>query len=195
MKSLKFFFFNFLKLAGLWLVGEVVAIYGSKVAEGFSAFQRRSCCLLFWFLPISFRISLLTLGNHMIAPLGNHMIAPVPVNQPGQTCKLTTLEEETYKNVATLYIFPPLWRGTVSSNHSSCKTRTSPSYIVKIMGANVLATEGARASAAMILTRITLLTLAQRAGNKENVTIWWHHHVVLRMQLRCWCVYWVDVAF
>ena len=43
MKSLKFFFFNFLKLAGLWLVGEVVAIYGSKVAEGFSAFQRRSC--------------------------------------------------------------------------------------------------------------------------------------------------------
>ena len=43
MKSLNFFFFNFLKLAGLWLVGEVVAIYGSKVAEGFSAFQRRSC--------------------------------------------------------------------------------------------------------------------------------------------------------
>ena len=34
------------KLAGLWLVGEMdnhVAIYGSKVAEGFSAFQRRSC--------------------------------------------------------------------------------------------------------------------------------------------------------
>ena len=40
-------FQNFQKLAGLWLVGEVdnhVAIYGSKVAEGFSAFQRRSCC-------------------------------------------------------------------------------------------------------------------------------------------------------
>ena len=37
---------NLQKLAGLWLVGEVdnhVAIYGSKVAEGFSAFQRRSC--------------------------------------------------------------------------------------------------------------------------------------------------------
>ena len=40
------FFLNFEKLAGLWLVGEVdnhVAIYESKVAEGFSAFQRRSC--------------------------------------------------------------------------------------------------------------------------------------------------------
>ena len=42
-------YWNFQKLAGLWLVGEVdnhVAIYGSKVAEGFSAFQRRSC---WWF--------------------------------------------------------------------------------------------------------------------------------------------------
>ena len=39
-----FSFFYFQKFAGLWLVGKVdnhVAIYGSKVAEGFSAFQRR----------------------------------------------------------------------------------------------------------------------------------------------------------
>ena len=39
-------FLNFQKLAGLWLVGKVddnVSIYGSKVAEGFSAFQHRSC--------------------------------------------------------------------------------------------------------------------------------------------------------
>ena len=36
------------KLADLWLVGEMVnriGIYGSKVAEGLSAFQRRSCWL------------------------------------------------------------------------------------------------------------------------------------------------------
>ena len=34
------------KLAGLWLADEVVnhvGIYGSKAAEGLSAFQRRSC--------------------------------------------------------------------------------------------------------------------------------------------------------
>ena len=34
------------KLAGLWLAGEGVnhvGIYGSKAAEGLSAFQRRSC--------------------------------------------------------------------------------------------------------------------------------------------------------
>ena len=36
----------FQKLAGLWLVGKLVnhvGSKGSKVAEGFSAFQRRSC--------------------------------------------------------------------------------------------------------------------------------------------------------
>ena len=34
------------KLAGLWLAGEVVnhvGMYGSKAAEGLSAFQRQSC--------------------------------------------------------------------------------------------------------------------------------------------------------
>ena len=42
------------KLADLWLVGKMVnriGIYGSKVAEGLSAFQRRSCHVLefpFW---------------------------------------------------------------------------------------------------------------------------------------------------
>ena len=36
------------KLAGLWLAGEVVnhvGLYGSKVAEGLSVFQHRSCKL------------------------------------------------------------------------------------------------------------------------------------------------------
>ena len=38
------------KLAGLWLVAEVnhVGIYESKVAEGFSAFQHRSCSNTRW---------------------------------------------------------------------------------------------------------------------------------------------------
>ena len=42
-------FLDFQKLAGLWLVGEMdnyVGIYGSKVTEGFLAFQRRSCLLM-----------------------------------------------------------------------------------------------------------------------------------------------------
>ena len=39
---------DFQKLAGLWLAGEMVnriGIYGSKVAEGLSTFQHRSCKL------------------------------------------------------------------------------------------------------------------------------------------------------
>ena len=39
-------YFDFRKLAGLWLASLIknhVRIYGSNVAEGFSAFQRRSC--------------------------------------------------------------------------------------------------------------------------------------------------------
>ena len=46
----------FQKLAGLWLFGGVVnhvGLYGSKVAEDCSAFQRWSCCksLIFWCAP------------------------------------------------------------------------------------------------------------------------------------------------
>ena len=44
---------DFQKLAGLWLAGEMVnriGIYGSKVAEGLSAFQRRSCFIWNTFL-------------------------------------------------------------------------------------------------------------------------------------------------
>ena len=40
---------DFQKLAGLWLAGEMVdhvGIYGSKVVEGLSAFQRRSCIII-----------------------------------------------------------------------------------------------------------------------------------------------------
>ena len=50
------------------------------------------------------------------------------------------------------YIFPPYWYDTDSLNHPSSKTRTYLFYIVNIMGADVLATQGARASATMILT-------------------------------------------
>ena len=47
------------KLAGLWLADKVVnhvGIYGSKAAEGLSAFQRRSCWLCKWWLSIIIRL-------------------------------------------------------------------------------------------------------------------------------------------
>ena len=49
------------KLAGLWLVGEVVnhvGLYGSKVAEGCSVFQRRSCYRIAFSYNVSTRFGL-----------------------------------------------------------------------------------------------------------------------------------------
>ena len=62
------------KLADLWLVGEMVnriGIYGSKVAEGLSAFQRRSCLnLLVRRLPFHNLPSCLYIRN--IVPVLQH---------------------------------------------------------------------------------------------------------------------------
>ena len=59
---------------------------------------------------------------------------------------------KTYK--FTFYVIPPHWHDTGSWNPSSSKTRTYLFYIVNIMGAVVLATQGTRVSAIMILTML-----------------------------------------
>ena len=56
------------------------------------------------------------------------------------------------KHIFTFYVIPPHWYDTGGWNPSSNKTRTYLFYIGSIMAAGVLATQGARTSAAMILT-------------------------------------------
>ena len=56
------------------------------------------------------------------------------------------------KHIFTFYVIPPHWYDTGGWNPSSHKTRTNPFYIVNIMATGVLATQGARTSAAMMLT-------------------------------------------
>ena len=56
------------------------------------------------------------------------------------------------KHIFTFSVFPPHWYDTGGWNPSSHKTRTYPFYIVNIMTAGVLATQGARTSTVMILT-------------------------------------------
>ena len=56
------------------------------------------------------------------------------------------------KHVFTFYVIPPHWHAKDNWNPSPYKTRTYLFYIVNIMVADVLATQGARASATMILT-------------------------------------------
>ena len=69
-------FQDFQKWVGLWLVGKMnnhVGIYGSKVAEGFSAFQRRSC-LSFVSTAMAQVIEILpyNVRLHRLRPKGQH---------------------------------------------------------------------------------------------------------------------------
>ena len=57
-----------------------------------------------------------------------------------------------HKHVFTFYVIPPYWHAKDNWNPSSCKTRTYLFHIVNIMVADDLATQGARVSAAMVLT-------------------------------------------
>ena len=57
-------------------------------------------------------------------------------------------------NVARICIIPPQGHGTCGWYPSSCKTRTYLFYIVNIICTDVLATQGARASATMILAML-----------------------------------------
>ena len=55
------------------------------------------------------------------------------------------------KHIFKFHVTPLLWYDTGSWNLSLNKTRTYPFYLVNIMAARVLATQGARTSAGMIL--------------------------------------------
>ena len=61
-----------------------------------------------------------------------------------------------HKNVSIIYIILPHWHDNRSWNPFSYKTRTCLFYIVNITGDDVLATQGARTSATMILTMLNM---------------------------------------
>ena len=62
--------------------------------------------------------------------------------------------EREQKHIHTSDVISPHWHDTGSWNPSSSKTRTYLFYIVNIIGADVLATQGAWASATMIFTML-----------------------------------------
>ena len=59
------------------------------------------------------------------------------------------------KHICTFYVISLNWHDTGSWNSSSSKTRTYLFYLVNIMGADVLATQGSRASATIIFTMLS----------------------------------------
>ena len=71
------------------------------------------------------------------------------------------------------FIIPPQWHGAGSCNPSSCNT-TYLFHIVNNMGANVLATQGARASTIMVLAMLKRNNwVPARWGLMSSLT--WHH--------------------
>ena len=91
------------------------------------------------------------------------------------------------RHIFTFHVIPLHWYDTGGWNPSSNKTMTYPFYRVNIMAAGVLATQGARTSAAMILTKLNRdnsvparwgLNWPKRSSHGENhITlthyIWW----------------------
>ena len=62
--------------------------------------------------------------------------------------------EEKNKHIFSFYVTPSHWHDTGNWNPSSSRTRTYLFYKINIMGADVLATQWARASATMIFTML-----------------------------------------
>ena len=84
------------KLAGLWLVGEVVhhvGIYGSKAAEGLSAFQRRSCFRIMETLVTYSILSYLT-----FIATAEKIVRPGKYQQDSSELTYTLLKSEIYIN-------------------------------------------------------------------------------------------------
>ena len=79
---------------------------------------------------------------------------------------------EGTKTYIYILVIPPQWHDTGSWNPSSSKTRTCLFHIVNIVGADVLAMQGARASAAMIFTMLNhwYLCLSTRASAANILT-------------------------
>ena len=68
------------------------------------------------------------------------------------TLYVLIFSEGTKKLIFIFHIMPPHWHGWGSWNSSSSETGTYLFYIISIIGADVLAMQGARVSATMILT-------------------------------------------
>ena len=88
----------------------------------------------------------------------SYFVLPVEEEEDGGYChNFNPLHAKLFIGnikINTIYIILPHWSDPGSWNPSSCKTRTYPFCIVKIMGADAVVKQGARASATMILTML-----------------------------------------
>ena len=101
-----------------------------------------------------------------------HILIPPPFFL-NKKCIFLMIYSWLFPECWTIDIIPPHWHDTGSWNSSSHKTRNYLFYIVNIMGADVLATQGARASATMILTMLNQINLVPARQRLTNYVLSW----------------------
>ena len=131
MKCLKKKVFqDFQKLAGLWLVGEMdshVGIHGSKVAEGFSAFQRRSCdsCSIPMF-PVPNYVHIWWTRVYFLGHQGLSTSLTMPI---------TSLNGHTYPDIPEVLVVTAFTDGICSI------TQTAPIYLIFVFITTIAAAQ------------------------------------------------------
>ena len=158
--------------AGILLIGplgtnfseiliEILTFSFKKICLKVSSANRRPFCLgLNVLMP--WCVQFLTRGTHTSSSSGGVPADALETNNAWPwadtilTAMLTPYELNFFrgniKHIFTFYVIPPHWYDTGTSNPSSSMRRTYIVYIVSIMAVDVLATKGARTSAATILT-------------------------------------------
>ena len=81
-------------------------------------------------------------------------------------------EVRKYKNIFEFSIISQHWVRVGIWNHSSWKTRTPLSYIVKIMAADALVMQGTRASVAMVLTLLSHFSFSTKRAVPVEWLFW-----------------------
>ena len=94
--------------------------------------------------------------------------SPFRYHIPSGSNKLTPyvpIFQREEKHISTIYVIRPNWLGTGSWNPVPCKTTTYLFYVVNIMGTDVLAKQGAKASAAMVFSMLNrFYSVSARSG-------------------------------
>ena len=99
-----------------------------------------------------------TWGNHQLHLIGNQFTNTYPCSNIWSTMLFNFLRAKFFrgniKYIFTFHVIPPRWYDTSGLNPSSNTTRTYPFCIVNVMAADVLTTQEARTSTAMLLTQL-----------------------------------------
>ena len=109
----------------------------------------------------------------MMKNASNFFVSSYKFHWPRVNSLLANFFQRNHKHVFTFYVIPPRWHAKDNWNPSPYKTRTYLFYIVNTMVADVLVTQGARASATMILTLLKWDNLVPTREELIQILVWY----------------------